>query len=187
MVINLAAICNPAEYNTNPIAVIRSNFIDCYGLVDLCSRTGTWLMHFSTSETYGRTLASYLSGGQYDDPALYELDEATTPLIMGPIPNQRWTYAFAKQLMERYNYAHHKEQGMPFTTGRPLNFFGPRMDYIPGRDGEGVPRVLANFMAAPLDGQPMRLVDAGKARRTIVSIHDRSEEPTTEIQSIMRS
>src|SRR3546814_2947137 len=25
MVINLAAICNPAEYNTNPIASIRSN------------------------------------------------------------------------------------------------------------------------------------------------------------------
>lgn len=172
LVINLAAICNPAEYNTNPIAVIRTNFIDCYGLVDLCARTGTWLMHFSTSETYGRTLSSYVDGGLYEDPALYELDEMTTPMIMGPIPNQRWTYACAKQLMERYLYAHHKERGLPFTIVRPLNFFGPRMDYIPGRDGEGVPRVLANFMAALLDGTPMRLVDGGQARRTIVSIHD---------------
>ena len=46
------------------------------------------------------------------------------------------------------------------------------MDFIPGRDGEGVPRVLACFMTALLDGQPMQLVDGGLARRTIVSIHD---------------
>ena len=46
------------------------------------------------------------------------------------------------------------------------------MDFIPGRDGEGVPRVLACFMTALLDGHPMQLVDGGMARRTIVSIHD---------------
>lgn len=171
-VINLAAVCQPAEYNTNPIAVIRSNFLEPYRLVELCATYKKWLVHFSTSEVYGRTLSSHIPDDAYSDPRFYELRETETPLIMGPIQNQRWTYACAKQLMERYIYAHHMELAMPFTIVRPLNFFGPRMDYIPGRDGDGVPRVLACFMAALLDNKPMFLVDGGTARRTIVSIHD---------------
>lgn len=171
-VINLAAICNPAEYNTRPLAVMQANLFDVYRVVELCAEAGTWLISFSTSEVYGRTLASYVGDGRYDEPALYELDEDRTPLVMGPISNQRWTYACAKQLMERLVYAHHRESGLPFTIVRPLNFFGPRMDYLPGLDGEGQPRVLASFMSALLQGRPMRLVDGGRARRTITSIHE---------------
>lgn len=171
-VINLAAICNPSEYNVNPINVIRSNFIEPLKIVDACVEQKKWLIHFSTSEVYGRTLASYTDDNSYANPDLYELSEDSTPLIMGPIKNQRWSYATSKQLMERYIYAQHREAGLPFTIVRPLNFFGPRMDFIPGRDGEGVPRVLACFMTALLDGQPMQLVDGGTARRTIISIRD---------------
>jgi UDP-apiose/xylose synthase len=171
-VINLAAVCNPSQYNTRPLTTIHSNFLDMYRVVELCAARRIWLLHFSTSEVYGRTLSSYLPGEGYADPELYELDEDETPLIMGPIHNQRWSYACAKQLMERFIYAHHKESGLPFTIVRPLNFFGPRMDFIPGRDGEGIPRVLACFMTALLDGEPLRLVDGGWRRRTIVSIHD---------------
>ena len=42
----------------------------------------------------------------------------------------------------------------------------------PGRDGKGVPRVLACFMEALLDCKAMQLVDGGHAKRTITSIHD---------------
>ena len=172
VVINLAAICNPSQYNTEPLNVIRSNFINAYNIVDYCAEYGKWLIHFSTSEVYGRTISSYLEGETYSSPALFELEEDTTPMIMGPASNQRWCYAAAKQLMERYVFAHNLETDLPFTIVRPLNFFGPKMDFIPGREGEGVPRVLACFVTALLDGQPMQLVDQGKARRTIVSIHD---------------
>ncbi len=172
VVINLAAICNPAEYNTEPIRVLKANLFDLYPVVDMCAEYGTWLIHFSTSEVYGRTVASYLPDNRYQDTDLYVLDEDTTPLVMGPIRNQRWTYAAAKQVVERLIFAHHKESGLPFTVVRPLNFFGPRMDYLPGRDGEGVPRVLACFMSALIDRTPMQLVDGGTARRTILSIDD---------------
>ena len=172
VVVNLAAICNPSEYNVKPINVIRANFLQPAKIVDLCAEQQKWLIHFSTSEVYGRTIASYTGGVDYVNPDLYELDEDSTPLIMGPIRNQRWSYATAKQLMERYIFGHHREGGLPFTIIRPLNFFGPRMDFIPGRDGTGIPRVLACFMTALLDGSPMQLVDGGKARRTIVSIRD---------------
>jgi UDP-apiose/xylose synthase len=174
VVFNLAAICNPSDYNTRPLDTIYANLFDVYPIVELCSKYKKWLISFSTSEVYGRTLSSYLPNDNYENPDLYELREDETPLIMGPISNQRWTYACAKQMTERFIYAHHKENGMPFTVIRPLNFFGPRMDYIPGRDGnaDGVPRVLACFMTALLDNKPMQLVDGGNAQRTIVSIHD---------------
>lgn len=172
VVINLAAICNPSEYNTNPIGTIKSNLFDTYPVIQRCVASKTWLMHFSTSEVYGRTLSSYLLDTAYNNPDLYEMSEDTTPLIMGPISNQRWTYACAKQMVERLIYAHHKEDGLPFTVIRPLNFFGPRMDYIPQRDGDGVPRVLACFMSALLKREPMQLVDGGTVRRTIVSIYE---------------
>ena len=171
-VVNLAAICNPSEYNVDPIGVIDANFLQPVKIVDICAQQKKWLIHFSTSEVYGRTIASYTGDSDYSDPDSYELDEDSTPLIMGPIKNQRWSYATAKQLMERYVFGQHKKAGLPFTIIRPLNFFGSRMDFIPGRDGEGVPRVLACFIKALLDNQPMQLVDGGMARRTIVSIHD---------------
>ena len=172
VVVNLAAICNPSHYNTRPVSVIRSNFSDVVPVVEMCARTGTWLLHFSTSEVYGRTLASYATPGVYDESSLFELDEDSTPLVMGVIQNQRWTYACAKQLLERLIFAFHHEQSLPFTIVRPLNFFGSRMDYVDGLDGSGLPRVLASFMGALLRGEPLRVVDGGTARRTIVSIHD---------------
>ncbi len=171
-VINLAAICNPSEYNINPINVIRADFLESVRIVDICAEQRKWLIHFSTSEVYGRTIASYSGDADYSNPDFYELDEDSTPFIMGPIRNRRWSYATSKQLMERYIVGQHKEMGLQFTIVRPLNLFGPRMDFIPGRDGERVPRVLACFVTALLDGQPMQLVDGGTARRTIVSIHD---------------
>ena len=172
VMINLASICHPSQYNTQPLRVIESNFIEAHKFVEICARSKIWLIHFSTSEVYGRTLTSYLPNHDYTEPSLYELEEDTTPLVMGSIANQRWSYACAKQLLERFIYAHHWENGLRFTIVRPLNFFGPRMDFIPGRDGEGIPRVLACFIAALLDGKPMQLVDGGGAKRTIVSIHD---------------
>jgi len=171
-IFSLAAVCNPAEYVKNPVFTINSNFIHAYKLVDLCTEAGAWIIHTSTCEVYGRTIASYLPDNDYSNPDLYEQREDETPLVMGPTVNQRWTYAASKALFERYIYANHTENGLPFTIVRPYNWFGPRMDYIPGRDGDGVPRVLACFMRALLDKQPIQLVDGGHAYRTITYIED---------------
>jgi UDP-apiose/xylose synthase len=171
-VFSLAAICTPAEFVASPLQTIRSNFIDAYTVVDLCAKYGSWLFHTSTSEVYGRTLSSYVPSDNYDNLDLYEQREDETPLVMGPTRNHRWSYATAKQLLERYIYAHNAENGMPFTIVRPYNWFGPRMDFIPGRDGEGIPRVLACFMTALLNGEPLQLVDGGGAYRTITYIDD---------------
>ena len=172
VVINLAAICNPSEYNKRPLNVMRHNCLYMIPILEACAQLRKWIVHFSTSEVYGRTVASYVKEGDYSNADLFQQREDETPLIMGPIHNQRWSYATAKQLVERYIFALHEEAGLSFTIIRPFNIFGPRMDYIPGRDGEGVPRVLACFIRALLDGQPMQLVDGGRAMRSITSVHD---------------
>jgi UDP-apiose/xylose synthase len=171
-VISLAAVCNPSQYVSNPVFTIHSNFIHAYKLVELCAKHRKWLVHTSTCEVYGRTVSSYIPGDDYADPRLYEQREDETPLVMGPTINNRWSYAAAKALFERFMLAHNQESGLPFTIIRPYNWFGPKMDFIPGRDGEGIPRVLACFMTALLDRQPMQLVDGGHAYRTITYIDD---------------
>jgi UDP-apiose/xylose synthase len=171
-IFSLAAVCTPAQYVSSPVRTIHSNFIHAYKLIELCAKYRKWLIHTSTCEVYGRTISSYVPGENYTNLDLYEQREDETPLVMGPTINHRWSYATAKQLFERYILAHHQESGLPFTIIRPYNWFGPRMDFIPGRDGEGVPRVLACFMTALLDGTPMQLVDGGNAYRTITYIED---------------
>jgi UDP-apiose/xylose synthase len=171
-IINLAALCNPSQYNTEPLRTLYTNFIHSYPIIELAAEFGKPLMHFSTSEVYGRTISNLVGDDAYERPELYLLDANTSPMVLGPIEAQRWTYACAKQLLERMVYAYHVEKGLQFAIIRPFNFFGPRMDYLPGIEGEGKPRVLACFLSALIRNQPLYLVDGGRAMRTITSIHD---------------
>jgi UDP-apiose/xylose synthase len=94
---------------------------------------------------------------------------------LGPVQKQRWTYACAKQLLERLVYAYGMEGQLPFTIVRPFNFIGPRMDYLPTVEGEGVPRVMACFMDALLFNKPLRLVEGGTNRRAFTDIRDATD------------
>ncbi|KAH9287869.1 hypothetical protein KI387_031986, partial [Taxus chinensis] len=147
--INLAAICTPADYNTRPLNTIYSNFIDALPVVKYCSENNKRLIHFSTCEVYGKTIGSFLPKDHplRQEPNFYLVKEDKSPCIFGPIEKQRWSYACAKQLIERLVYAEGAENGLEFTIVRPFNWIGPRLNFIPGIDGpsEGVPRVLACF------------------------------------------
>jgi UDP-apiose/xylose synthase len=175
IVIALAALCNPSQYTTIPAEVVDSNFTMPRQIVEMCARSRKWLIHFSTCEVYGKTLAYYMPKSDRPKEEDYLLKEDETPLIMGPIAAQRWCYASAKQLLERVIYAHAFTTGLPYTIVRPFNFIGPRMDYIPGIDGDGTPRVVACFMHALMNGTPLRLVDGGNNRRVFTYIDDAIE------------
>jgi len=163
VVIHLAALCNPSLYNTIPGEVIDSNFLQPSKVIVQCSRLKKHLIYFSTSEVYGRT--SHLDTQQ-------PLREDSTPLVLGPVHAQRWCYACAKQLSERLIFAYGVEKDLPYTVVRPFNFIGPRMDFIPGIDGEGIPRVWACFMDALLSGKPLLLVNGGSQKRAFTDITD---------------
>jgi UDP-apiose/xylose synthase len=171
IVVSLVALCNPSLYNTIPLEVIKSNFTQPMEIVEQCSRLKKWLVHFSTCEVYGTT-ASHAAQRQFN-PETDVFNEDTTPLVLGPVHVQRWTYACAKQLLERAIFAYGFEHRLDYTIVRPFNFIGPRMDFLPGTCGvEGVPRVLACFMDALLSGRPLKLVDGVKNFRAFTYIDD---------------
>jgi UDP-apiose/xylose synthase len=164
LVVSLTALCNPALYNTRPLDVIEASFGDLVPLVKLCAARGRWLLHLSTCEVYGR-LALDARGRPME-----RMVEDETALCLGPVARERWTYAAAKQLLERVIWAHGQHAGLRFTVVRPFNVIGPRMDFIPGVDGEGIPRVLACFMHALMTGAPLQLVDGGRQRRSFLDV-----------------
>ena len=168
-VLLLAAICNPSLYPTEPIKVIESSFLKPLHIVKLCVTYRKWLIHFSTCEVYGKT-ASLVGDNQdkFDDP----MQENKTPMILGTISQQRWTYSCAKQLLERVIYGYGKKDNLTYTIIRPFNFIGPKMDYIPDIDGQGIPRVVACFMESLFNHKPLKLVDGGKNRRVFTDIDD---------------
>lgn len=168
LVLSLTALCNPALYSSVPLDVIDANFTHLLPLVRRCAERRIRLIHFSTAEVYGRRALDT------EGAPMAEMNEDASALVLGPIAKQRWTYACAKQLLERVIWAH-GEAGLPFTIIRPFNTIGSRMDYLPGVDGEGTPRVLACFMNQLLRGEPLQLVDGGSQRRAFMAVGDMVE------------
>ncbi len=162
LVFDLAAYVHPAMFISNPLDVVKLNFFDCLNVIQSCVRHNTRLIHFSTSEVYGKT-------GGSSEP----FKEDQTDLILGPIQNQRWIYSCAKQLLDRMIYAYGVEHGLNYTLIRPFNFVGPLMDRFAKKwDREDNPRVFANFMSSLVYNRPLQLVDGGMNRRCFTYIDD---------------
>lgn len=169
VVISLTALCNPAQYSTIPLEVIDASFTHLLPLVKRCAERGVRLIHFSTAEVYGRRALDA------DGEPTARMHEDDSCFMLGPVGRERWTYACAKQLLERVIWAHGQHGALPFTIIRPFNTIGPRMDFLPGIDGEGTPRVLACFMNALLRGEPLPLVNGGAQRRAFMDVSDMVE------------
>ena len=165
-VVSLTALCNPALYNTRPLEVIDASYTELVPLVKLCTARAKWLIHFSTCEVYGRAA--------HDGEGLptARMSEDRSALWLGPVHHERWSYACAKQLLERVIYASGRHHGLPFTIVRPFNVIGPRMDFLPDIDGQGLPRVLAAFMGALMRGKNLLLIDGNRQRRSFIFIDD---------------
>jgi UDP-apiose/xylose synthase len=166
LVISLTALCNPALYSTSPLEVIDANYTHLVPLVEACARAQVRLVHFSTAEVYGRFA---LDPEGHRTP---EMSEDSSALMLGPVHRERWSYACAKQLLERLIWAHGAHRGLEFSIVRPFNVIGPRMDYLPGIDGEGIPRVLPSFIGALFEGTPLPLVEGGRQRRSFMATED---------------
>lgn len=169
VVLSLTALCNPAQYSTIPLDVIDASFTHLLPLVRRCAERSVRLVHFSTAEVYGRAALDA------DGLPTERMREDDACLVLGPVARERWTYSCAKQLLERVIWAHGLHGNLPFTIIRPFNTIGPKMDYLPGIDGEGTPRVLACFMDALLRGEPLPLVDGGSQRRAFMDVTDMVE------------
>jgi UDP-apiose/xylose synthase len=176
LVIDLIAYANPSLYLKLPMDVFRTNFTENLRIAEYCVLHKKRLIQFSTCEVYGKTPAAVLSGKlpDPDNPVYATFSEDRSDCILGPVNKHRWIYASAKQLLERVLHAYGLEDKLNYTIIRPFNFIGPRIDYLPV-DGDGIPRVFSCFMAALLDGSPMKLVNGGSQRRSYTYIDDAIE------------
>jgi UDP-apiose/xylose synthase len=162
VVINLAAHVRPGQFLLKPLEVVDVNFFSSMATISACVKHKKFLLHFSTSEVYGKT------GG---NAGPFREDE--TDCILGPVSNHRWIYSSAKQLLDRIIHAYGLSDALDYMIVRPFNVVGPLMDdVVPHWTREDNPRVLANFMSALIYNRPMQLVNGGQSRRCFTYIDD---------------
>jgi len=176
VVVDLIAHANPSLYVSIPLEVFELNFDENLVIARLCVKHNKRLVQFSTCEVYGMTPA-VICGDDLknpDDPKWATFHEDRAPLIMGPVENQRWIYACAKQLLERILHAYGLQDAIDYTIIRPFNFIGPKIDYLPSEE-DGNPRVFSHFTDCLRTGKDFHLVDGGQQKRSYTYIADAAD------------
>jgi len=157
-IIPLVAIANPAQYVKDPLRVFELDFEANLAVVRQCAKYKKRIIFPSTSEVYGMC----------PDP---RLDEATSPMVYGPIEKQRWIYAASKQLLDRVIYAYGVRDGVDYTLFRPFNWIGPKLDNV-FEAKEGSSRLFTQFISNVIFMKPIQLVDGGRQSRSFTFIDD---------------
>jgi nucleoside-diphosphate-sugar epimerase len=157
-VLPLVAIATPATYVREPLRVFELDFEANLPIVRACVRYRKHIVFPSTSEVYGMCTDA-------------EFDSETSNLVLGPINNQRWIYACAKQLMDRVIHAYGQQEGLDYTLFRPFNWIGSGLDSI-NTAKEGSSRVITQFLGHIVRGEPIKLVDGGTQKRAFTYIDD---------------
>jgi nucleoside-diphosphate-sugar epimerase len=158
VVLPLVAIATPATYVREPLRVFELDFEANLPIVRACVEYKKRLIFPSTSEIYGMCT---------DD----EFDPENSNIVYGPIHKQRWIYACSKQMMDRVIYAYGFERNLDFTLFRPFNWIGSGLDSIHTAK-EGSSRVLTQFLGHIVRGEPIKLVDGGRQKRSFTHIDD---------------
>src|SRR5579883_709119 len=158
VVLPLVAIATPAMYVQAPLRVFELDFEANLDIVRQCVQYKKRIIFPSTSEVYGMCSDA-------------EFDEETSPLVTGPIKNQRWIYSTSKQLLDRVIYAYGEHEGLSYTLFRPFNWYGPRLDNV-FNPKPGGSRVLTQFIGNILRGEDINLVNGGSQQRCFTYIDD---------------
>jgi nucleoside-diphosphate-sugar epimerase len=158
VVLPLVAIATPATYVKDPLAVFELDFEANLPIVRACVRYHKRVLFPSTSEVYGMS-----TDAQFHP---YESN-----LILGPIAKPRWIYSCSKQLLDRVIAAYGQQQGLDYTLFRPFNWIGAGLDSL-HTPKEGSSRVVTQFLGHIARGEPIKLVDGGRQRRSFTDVSD---------------
>ena len=150
-VVHCAGIAGVDTVLASPVRTMRVNVIGTYNVLEaaLSSRDSIErLVDFSTSEVFGQHA--------------FNVHEAHVTTI-GSVGEARWTYAVSKLAGEHMAHAYHSELGLPTTSVRPFNVFGP------GQIGGGAIRA---FIEAALAGDELRIHGDGSQIRAWCYVDD---------------
>ena len=153
-IVHCAAIAGVDTVMESPVRTMRVNLIGTYNVLEAALATKDTierLIEFSTSEVFG-TYAYKVAEG-----------DVTT---QGSVGEARWTYAVSKLAGEHMAHAYHDELGVPTTSVRPFNVYGP------GQIGGGAIRA---FIETALAGRDLVIHGDGSQIRAWCYVDDMVE------------
>jgi UDP-glucose 4-epimerase len=150
MIVHMASIAGVDTVLKHPVDTMRISMLGTANLLEAAHKQGTCrrFIDFSTSEVFGR-YAYHVT----------EFDATT----LGAVGEARWTYAVAKLATEHLAMNYHKQYGLPSTSIRPFNIYGPR------QVGEGA---VHHFIVRALKGEPLHIHNDGAQIRAWCYIDD---------------
>jgi dTDP-glucose 4,6-dehydratase len=149
-VAHLASPASPPDYLARPLKTLAVGSEGTRRALELAAHHRARFLLASTSEVYG-------------DPTVHPQPETYWGHVnpIGP----RSVYDEAKRFAEALTMAHHRQLGADVVVVRIFNTYGPRL-----RPGDG--RVVANFVAQALTGQPLTVYGDGSQTRSLCFVDD---------------
>ncbi len=147
---HLACPASPVHYQYNPIKTTKVSFLGTSNMLGLAKRVKARFLLASTSEVYG-------------DPTVH------------PQPEEYWgnvntigirsCYDEGKRIAETLSFDYHREHNVEIRVARIFNTYGPRM-----LENDG--RVVSNFIAQSLRGNPLTVYGDGSQTRSFCYVSD---------------
>ena len=149
-ILHFASPASPIDYLELPIQTLKVGALGTHKALGLAKEKQARFLLASTSEVYG-------------DPQIHPQPETYYGYVnpVGP----RGVYDEAKRFAEAITMAYHTYHGVATRIVRIFNTFGPRMRL---RDG----RVVPNFVAQALKGQPLTAYGDGMQTRSFQYVSD---------------
>ena len=147
---NLACPASPIHYQYDPVQTVKTAVHGAINMLGLAKRVGATLLQASTSEVYG-------------DPSQHPQVEAYWGNVnpIGP----RACYDEGKRCAETLCFDYHRQHNVDIRVARIFNTYGPRMAVDDGR-------VVSNFIAQALRGEPLTLYGDGGQTRSFCFVDD---------------
>jgi dTDP-glucose 4,6-dehydratase len=152
-VLHLASPASPPEYLAHPFATLEVGSVGTRHALELARTNGARFLLASTSEIYG-------------DPLVHPQPESYFGNVNSVGP--RAVYDEAKRYAEAITMAYHREHDVDTKIVRIFNTFGPRLNPADGR-------VVSNFLAQAMRGEPLTVYGDGKQTRSFCYVSDEVE------------
>ncbi|NJN32050.1 MAG: SDR family oxidoreductase [Synechococcales cyanobacterium RM1_1_8] len=147
---HLACPASPVHYQYNPVKTIKTNVMGTLNMLGLAKRVKARILLASTSEVYG-------------DPEVHPQSEDYRGNV-NPI-GIRSCYDEGKRVAETLCFDYHRQNNVDIRVARIFNTYGPRM-----LENDG--RVVSNFVAQALRGEPLTVYGDGSQTRSFCYVAD---------------
>jgi UDP-glucuronate decarboxylase len=147
---HLACPASPVHYQFNPVKTIKTNVIGTLHMLGLAKRIKARFLLASTSEVYG-------------DPDVHPQPEEYRGNVN--CIGIRSCYDEGKRVAETLSFDYHRQNKVDIRVARIFNTYGPRMLEHDGR-------VVSNFVAQALRGEPITVYGDGSQTRSFCYVSD---------------